>query len=368
MVALVDRRPADDLAISRPLMLIRSFKPEDAVAVADLYAPYVRETTITFEFDPPSPAQLAERFGAMQAAGYPVLVAERDGRVIAYAYASSFRARPAYRLTVENSVYVDRAHQRTGAGRALMQRLIEECRTRGMRQMIGVIADAEGSRSIEFHQSLGFRVAGRLEGVGIKFGREVGITFVQLPLGDSNREHWNARYRERPELAAPSSFLLSLDDVLPRTGRALDVAGGSGRNALWLAGRGLDVTLSDFSAEGLAIARRVAHERGVALNTLETDLEQAPFPAGPWDVITCFYFLHRPLFAAIERALAPGGFLVFAHSTRKNLERHPRPGPRHLLDEGELPRLVTNLEIVRYDEGWTDDGHHEARLVARRPR
>jgi len=93
----------------------------------------------------------------------------------------------------------------------------------------------------------------------------------------------------------------------------------------------------------------------------------APPPAGPWDLILCTYFLHRPLFAAFPALLASGGLLAFAHATRRNLERHPRPGPDHLLEDGELPRLVQGLEVLWLREGWTESDRHEARLVARRP-
>lgn len=180
-----------------------------------------------------------------------------------------------------------------------------------------------------------------------------------------DRERWNARYREGPWSSEPSAFLGSLDDVLPRTGRALDLAGGTGRNALWLARRGLDVTLADVSDVGLEIAARAAAEAGVPLRTLQLDLDQEPVPAGPWDVIAWFHFLDRTLLGRIDEVLARGGYFVCAIATKKNLERHPRPGPAHLLDEGELPTLVRGVEVVRFMEGWTEDGHHQAQLLAR---
>jgi tellurite methyltransferase len=186
-------------------------------------------------------------------------------------------------------------------------------------------------------------------------------------MSEGDREKWNARYQAEEALGAPAPFLDGLDAVLPRRGRALDVGGGSGRNALWLARRGLEVTLADVSDVALERAASAARAEGLALATLRIDLEVEPLPPGPWDLILCAYFLHRPLFAAFPGALGAGGWLVVAHSTRSNLQRHPRPGPGHLLEDGELPTLIQGLEVVRYEEGWLESGRHEARIVARRP-
>jgi len=185
---------------------------------------------------------------------------------------------------------------------------------------------------------------------------------------EEDRERWNERYADDDATREPSPFLASLDGVLPRAGRALDVGGGTGRHAIWLARRGLEVTVADISDVAIAKAARAALSAGVRVETLRTDLEAGPSPPGPWDVIVDFYFLHRPLFAEFLRTLAPGGWLVVAHATRRNLERHPRPGPAHLLGDGELPSLVGGLEIASYGEAWFESGRHEARLVARKPR
>jgi len=194
--------------------------------------------------------------------------------------------------------------------------------------------------------------------IAIKEG--TGIMSIQ------DREKWDARYSEREAPSAPSSFLTGLDALLPRHGRALDVAGGSGRHALWLARRGLTVTLADVSEVALGQASRAAREEGLSLSAVQVDLEAAPLPEGPWDVIVCTYFLYRPLFAAFPAALAPGGWLAVAHATRKNLERNPRPGSAYVLEEHELETLVRGLEIIQLAEGWFEEGRHEARLVARK--
>lgn len=183
---------------------------------------------------------------------------------------------------------------------------------------------------------------------------------------DFDRNKWNAKYAAG-EMASrePSAVLLSLERYLPQSGRALDVAGGTGRQGIWLARRGLDVTIADISPIGLQIARQRAVEAGVAIFPLEVDLEEQPFPAGPWNLIVSVCYLWRPLFAAYPAALSPGGTLVVIQPTKKNLERHAKPPSDYLLDEGELPRLVSGLEIVHYEEGWLADGRHDACIVAR---
>lgn len=184
---------------------------------------------------------------------------------------------------------------------------------------------------------------------------------------------WDARYRDRrPEKeASPSPFLPALDDLLPRgerapAPRALDVAGGAGRNAVWLARRGLAVTVVDVSPVALDLARAAAMRAGVTLHLLTADLEREPLPAGPFDLVVSIDFLWRPLFVAVSAILACGGLLVVVQATRRNLERHPHPRARFLLDEGELPSLLApDLAVLRHEEDWFDD-RHEARLVARK--
>jgi tellurite methyltransferase len=186
-------------------------------------------------------------------------------------------------------------------------------------------------------------------------------------VSEDDRETWNARYGDEEGPVGPSPFLVALDPVLPSRGRALDVAGGTGRHSIWLARRGLLVTLADVSDLAIWMAERRARAAGVSIEAMRIDLEASPLPPGSWDVILNFYFLHRPLLAALPGALGSGGWLVVAHPTRSNLARHARPGPDHLLEDGELPTLVRGLEIVSYEEGWCESGRHEARLVARRP-
>jgi phosphinothricin acetyltransferase len=167
---------------------LRDATLRDAPAIAAIYAPYVETSCFTFEETAPGADDIAARIAKTLGAGLPYLVAEtEDGVVIGYAYAGPFHARSAYRHTVENSVYVAAGHVRGGIGRALMQRLIAECTARGCRQMIALIADRDDGPSARLHTALGFRPAGKLASVGLKFGRWVDVLQMQLALGDGDR-------------------------------------------------------------------------------------------------------------------------------------------------------------------------------------
>jgi SAM-dependent methyltransferase len=189
----------------------------------------------------------------------------------------------------------------------------------------------------------------------------------------ADRDKWNARYRatvDSPD-ARPSRFLKERAALLPRAGRALDVAGGAGRNAIWLAARGLAVTLVDVSAAGLGLAATAAARAGVRLDIVEADLEAQPLPPGPFDLILCSHYLERRLFSAFAVALPPGGLLLFIQPTVGNLERHSHPSARFLLGPGEGRALVeqAGLTIIEAHEGWWDDGageQHLCRVIARR--
>ncbi len=188
-------------------------------------------------------------------------------------------------------------------------------------------------------------------------------------MSNFDRQKWNAKYEAG--FAAdqePSQVLVGLKQYLPKSGRALEIAGGAARNGIWLARRGIDVTVADISAVGLAIARERAAEAGVLISTLETDLQDPPFPAGPWDLILSICYLWRPIFAQFPAALAPGGLLVVIQPTKSNLMRHEKPPADFLLDDGELPRLVTGLKVLHFAEDWQADGRHDAVIVAQRLR
>jgi len=155
-------------------------------------------------------------------------------------------------------------------------------------------------------------------------------------------------------------------ELLPDGGRALDVAGGTGRNAIWLAQRGWAVTIADISDVALAFAIERADSHHVLVETFVTDLGSDPLPGGPWDLVLLFHYLDRDLPIALAQALHPGGVLIGALATVTNLERNDRPPLPYLLEDGELPGLMGDLDLVRYEQGWQDD-RHDARFVARKP-
>ena len=182
-----------------------------------------------------------------------------------------------------------------------------------------------------------------------------------------DREKWDQKYRDGQHAGAePSALLTVLDPWLPASGRAVDVAGGAGRHAVWLASRGLETTLLDISTVALDLATTRAQDAGWVINTQAIDLETDPFPAGPWDVIVGFHFLQRNLFDAFKTQLADGGVLIYAQPTMRNLERHARPPADFLLEAHELVSLVAPMKIELYREGWLEEGRHEALVVARK--
>jgi len=167
-----------------PSLEIRTAAAADLPAVTDIYRYAVLHGTATFELIPPDLAEMTRRFAALIDGGYPYLVASLEGRVIGYAYAGPYRPRPAYRFTVENSVYLQPAIHRRGIGLQLLQRLIAESEARGYRQMIAVIGDSANAGSIGVHARCGFQMIGTHPDVGFKFGRWLDTVMMQRALGD----------------------------------------------------------------------------------------------------------------------------------------------------------------------------------------
>jgi L-amino acid N-acyltransferase YncA len=163
---------------------IRAAAAADLPAITEIYEHAVRYGTATFELVPPDLAEMTRRFGVLTEGGHPYFVAALEGRVIGYAYAGAYRPRPAYRFTVENSVYLEPAIHRRGIGGQLLERLITECEARGYRQMIAVIGDSDNAGSIGVHTRCGFQMIGTHPNVGFKFGRWLDTVMMQRALGD----------------------------------------------------------------------------------------------------------------------------------------------------------------------------------------
>ncbi|MBR0695424.1 GNAT family N-acetyltransferase [Bradyrhizobium lablabi] len=163
---------------------IRIAAEADLPSITAIYEHAVRFGTATFELMPPDLAEMTRRYRALVDGGFPYLVAVLDGRVVGYAYAGPYRPRPAYRFTVENSIYLDPAIHRRGIGLRLMQRLIVECEASGFRQMIAVIGDSENAGSIGVHSKTGFQMIGTHPSVGLKFGRWLDTVMMQRALGE----------------------------------------------------------------------------------------------------------------------------------------------------------------------------------------
>ncbi|MBR0681984.1 N-acetyltransferase [Roseomonas eburnea] len=165
-------------------LLIRDSRDDDIPAITAIYGHWVTHGLASFELEPPDAAEMARRRTAVLAAGYPHMVAERDGRIVGYTYASAYRPRPAYRFAVENSVYVAPGATRGGTGATLLDSLIAACTAKGFRLMIAVIGDSANYASVGLHERAGFARAGLLPAVGWKHGRWVDSILMTRPLGE----------------------------------------------------------------------------------------------------------------------------------------------------------------------------------------
>ncbi|HEY4134974.1 MAG TPA: GNAT family N-acetyltransferase [Alphaproteobacteria bacterium] len=169
-------------------LAVRPAAAADMAGIQAIYAHHVRTSLATFEIDPPDVAEMARRHADVAGRGLPYLVAEADGRLLGFGYAAPYRARAAYRHTVENSIYVADAARGQGVGRAVLAAVIEGCAALGYRQMVAVIGDSANAASIGLHTALGFKPAGLLPAVGFKFGRWVDSVLMQRPLGEGSAQ------------------------------------------------------------------------------------------------------------------------------------------------------------------------------------
>jgi L-amino acid N-acyltransferase YncA len=165
---------------------IRPAAAGDIPAITRIYAHAVEHGTASFEVEPPDEGEMARRLRMLLDNGYPYLIAERSGKIAGYAYAGPYRARPAYRWSVEDSVYVAPDMQRQRIGAQLLAHLIEAAEKRGFRQMIAVIGDSAQTPSIAVHAGAGFTHIGTLRSVGFKHGRWLDTVLMQRALGSGD--------------------------------------------------------------------------------------------------------------------------------------------------------------------------------------
>jgi phosphinothricin acetyltransferase len=161
---------------------IRPASPGDLDGVGEIYAHHVRTGVATFELTPPDRLEWLRRFHTATSSGLPFLTAAMDGQVIGYAYCAPWKTRPAYRHTVEDSVYLAPHAVGRGVGGRLLDALLDDCVRIGVREVIAVIVDADGAASLALHRNRGFVDAGRLRSVGFKHGRWLDTLLLQRSL------------------------------------------------------------------------------------------------------------------------------------------------------------------------------------------
>lgn len=182
-----------------------------------------------------------------------------------------------------------------------------------------------------------------------------------------DRDRWNDKWAAAGVGTGHGSKLTELlTPWLPEQGRLLDIAGGGSADSIAFARLGFDVTVCDVSDIGLIQARERARAEDLVIDTIEIDLELAPVPEGPWDIITIANYLQRDLLGRVAATLTPGGVVGIVIATTMNLQRHTKPGADFLLHPGELPSLLDGLEILHHSESWRPNDRHEAHFVARR--
>lgn len=167
------------------IVTLRDARLDDVPAIQAIYAHHVLHGVASFELTPPDLPEMQRRFQAVRDPGLPYIVTEDEaGRIVGYAYAAPFRPRPAYRFTIEDSIYVAPGLEGRGLGRRLLVELIDRSTVMGFRQMVAVIGADGPSASVALHAALGFDHGGRLPAMGWKFERWIDIIMMQRPLGD----------------------------------------------------------------------------------------------------------------------------------------------------------------------------------------
>lgn len=168
--------------------LIRPSRDEDIAAITAVYAHHVLHGTGTFETEPPTASDMAARRTDVLSKGLPYLVAEQDREILGFAYGNWFKPRPAYRYSVEDSVYLAPGMDRKGLGRALLAELLAHCEAAGIRKVMAIIGDSANGGSVGVHRAVGFQQVGVVEACGWKFGAWRDIVIMQKTLGPGSSE------------------------------------------------------------------------------------------------------------------------------------------------------------------------------------
>jgi phosphinothricin acetyltransferase len=176
------------MSIPNTDIILRPYSPEDVAQITKIYAHYVKNTIISFDLEPPNEAHMREKFANIEQAGHPLIIVQKEGAIVGYAYASFYRTRPAYRFTCENAIYLHPEHVGKGIGGQLLARLIVEAREFGFNQMIAIISIGTGkfslntASSIAVHKKQGFETLGEFPELGFKFNQWHGVTHLQKKL------------------------------------------------------------------------------------------------------------------------------------------------------------------------------------------
>ncbi len=179
------------------------------------------------------------------------------------------------------------------------------------------------------------------------------------------QDRWDAIYSEHQTVGEPDPFITASKFLPASPAKAVDLAGGTGGTALWLAANRYEVSLVEISQAALDVAKREAARRQLKLSTIHHDLESSAQLVDHWDIAVCCNFLDRSLYSILANYVTPNGVLFVKVATVTNLERHEKPSRRYLVETGELPDLIPGFEPLSYVEDWFDD-RHEARMVCRR--
>lgn len=204
-------------------------------------------------------------------------------------------------------------------------------------------------------------------GLGLLLALALAFSSVPASADPTDRERWNQKYAKDEFIYGkdPIPFLKAHVGLLPK-GKALDLAAGQGRNGVFLATQGFDVLAVDISEKGLAMARKLAGERHVAIQTRAVDLEEAPLDKNAYDVVLDVYYLQRNLVPRIKEALKSGGMVAMETYTLDHLKYNAKFNREWLLQPNELLELFKDFKILRYQQ--VDDGKAAyASIVAEKP-